>query len=936
MSCLAYTPRRSENKLIKLGATATLAFLLCTVSHQALAACTLSGTAGVAVDCSDESELPTGAIPSVSNIDGANSTQVGVDLLTDGTELENATDITSQVTDPNTRNTYSVYGVRASLDDGEFEIENEGNITAVHNGVGNVAAIGAIGDVGELSVVNFGSISVTRGTFTVTTNTAASLQGNAGVGAANLGVAAAIYNNEEEMELLVVTNSGEISASGTLTAGIYSRANGLIVVNEEDGVISATGDGSAAISSHDGNYQTDEDGFRQYIVGNSVIVNEGEINGDIQVVDANGLRYMASRLAGYDPLTLTSQANRRDSTIINSGEITGNIYLGAGNHVLINTEEGEIEGDIDVDQRRNFTYTVNNPNSLDVQIYRGGEGPADDDDGGDDDDEGTTSQVFDSISDFLDALPAHHFEFDFAGEVDGNVGVHTNVTSGDSTIVLRPHITGSGAGSDIDNPSEESGHITGTLAIGYDGVTSNGYGITLSSIDTTTTLTPVIDSVVHSGEWFLVAQNLFGALLPTVEEDSFLVDWEAAQNASSSLVIGATVADASIVAGLSSPGIATLNALMATDGSNPDVNALAAAVQNLSDEDDVRVAGEQLAPETNFATQQSAITLAFLTGQHIDNRLAGVGATAPASEFAAPSGLGMKQPQPEGRMSLGAYDDEAPVVHDAGRGGLWGQAFGAGLDQDQNALVEGYESHIYGAMAGVDNWVTPGVRLGVAGGYAYTGIDGDGVTQQNETSDDTYLVLAYGAIKGAGWYASGRAGYARHQYDTTRVLTVPFDDVASASHDADQYMAALEVGAPLHFLGSALTPVASLNWTRLEQDGYTESGIMGLTVAAQETDSLQSGLGVKVSTAIAADTLLQGRAIWYHEFEDTNQQVTAAFADASSFTVAGPDVGRDTAALGVGLFAYTGWGTSFQLNYDALLREDFIGHTGSGRLLVEF
>ncbi len=169
------------------------------------------------------------------------------------------------------------------------------------------------------------------------------------------------------------------------------------------------------------------------------------------------------------------------------------------------------------------------------------------------------------------------------------------------------------------------------------------------------------------------------------------------------------------------------------------------------------------------------------------------------------------------------------------------------------------------------------------------------------------------------------------------MLTVPFKDSATADHDGSQYMAALEIGAPLKSAMGTLTPVASLNYSRLDQDGYTETGGgMALTIGDQETQSLQSGLGVKVLAPIASDTLIEGRAIWYHELEDTNQQVTAAFGGTPSFTAAGPDVGRDTAAVGVGLFAYAGMGTTFQLNYDALLREDFIGHTGSGRLRMEF
>ena len=145
--------------------------------------------------------------------------------------------------------------------------------------------------------------------------------------------------------------------------------------------------------------------------------------------------------------------------------------------------------------------------------------------------------------------------------------------------------------------------------------------------------------MVHSGEWFLVAQTLFGADVPVIDEDSVLVDWVAAKNGNNSLVIGSTVKNANTINGLSQPGINTINSLLSTDGSNAGVNALAAGVESLSNEGDVRKAGEQLAPETNFATQQAAITLAFLTGQYIDERLLGVGATGPsAAGFGRPIG----------------------------------------------------------------------------------------------------------------------------------------------------------------------------------------------------------------------------------------------------------------------------------------------------------
>jgi uncharacterized protein with beta-barrel porin domain len=451
-----------------------------------------------------------------------------------------------------------------------------------------------------------------------------------------------------------------------------------------------------------------------------------------------------------------------------------------------------------------------------------------------------------------------------------------------------------------------------------------------------------------------VAQTLFGNALPVVVEDSVLVDWIAAKNGNNSLVIGSTVKNASVISGLSQPGIDTINNLLSTDGTNPAVNTLAAGVESLTSENDVRKAGEQLAPQTNFATQQAAITLAFLTGQYLDERLLGVGATSPGfappsglgagNGFPAPSGLGMSGSS-DGRMNIGADEDTAyldmPSYNpNLANSGLWGQAFGAGLQQDPRAHVDGYGTHIYGALVGMDNWASPNFRIGFAGGWGHTGIDGEGNTVANETSISSYMGLAYAAVKGSGWYLSGRTGFAWHNYDASRVLNAGgLKDVASASYDGRQYLGALELGTPFHSGATTITPVVSVNHTHLNQDGFKESssaGMMAQSVAAQETESLQSGLGLKAGIKVSPTALLEGRAIWFHEFEDNQQQVTAAFASTPSFTTAGPGVGSDTANLGVGLLAFTGLGTTFQMNYDALLRQDFIGHTGSAKLKIDF
>lgn len=242
-------------------------------------------------------------------------------------------------------------------------------------------------------------------------------------------------------------------------------------------------------------------------------------------------------------------------------------------------------------------------------------------------------------------------------------------------------------------------------------------------------------------------------------------------------------------------------------------------------------------------------------------------------------------------------------------------------------------------MAGYDNWIASNTRLGVALGYANTAIDGQGFTAQNRTDIDSLLLELYGSVKGSGWYIAGRTGFAWHTIDTTRVLTVPFKDEATGSHDGQQFNASVEFGAPMRTSGAVIAPIASLTYSNLDQDGYTErSGAgMALTVGGQTNESLVSGLGLKALVAIARDTAIEGRAVWMHEFLDTNQSVAAAFAaGGDTFTASGPDVGRDTALLGVGMIANVESNTTFQMNYDANIRQDFIGHVGSVRLTVGF
>lgn len=904
------------------------------VSHQALAACA-AGSAPNQLSCEGTSSnslnitVGPGNLPATTGIEIVPLGEVG--------RLTNSGNITIN---NNAFNAVNVIGINAD-DAGEYVINNSGNLAITSFGRGQLYGIAANGDTEEMTVNNTGTISVTRGPLTLTTVTATSLQASGG----NLSVGAGVYA-EEEPESFIVNNSGTISASGQLAAGVYSRAGEFELQN--DGTIEHTAGRGAGIAiaavSDSGEVRT------------ATIENNGTVNGDILAVGGHALRWWAlsnglgtSGAQTDARLNINSQFGELDSEITNRGTINGNIYYGNGEHTLVNEKGATLTGNIDVDQRMQVvtgrSCVVGNSGCFATATTTGtttlGNPAAEEFNGNSASTITAGAAVGSSTTYTLNMWGAKSFSFENAGTYVGNLTVETQAATTvgsfavqDSQVTIAPHIFGGGGASA--NTATGAGTIAlidGTLKIA-DGIV-NGAGGT-SSIARTTTLAPVIDATVRSGEWYTVATNLFGTALPEVE-GSALVSWEAVKNSSDALVIGAEVKDASDIDGISRPGAAAINALMDAAGADPVLDALGGAVQQLADDSDVAKAGSQLAPETNFATQQAAITLNSAIGQHIDGRLASVGATGSSGYKPGPSGLGMKQSDPN-RSNLGGLKDDNDFVAPRSAA-LWGQAFGAGMNQDERSLVDGYSARLYGVLAGYDNWISPGVRVGVAGGYANTRINGDGDTSRNNTDIDSYLVEAYGSIKNPGWYVTGRTGFTWHNYDTNRFLTVPFEDHAKGSHDGRQFNASVELGAPMRFDGAIVTPIASLTYSNLHQDGYTEESDAGmaLSIKSQSNDSVVSALGIKALIPIAEDTVVEGRAAWLHEFADTAQVVGAAFAaGGGTFTAAGPDVGRDTAALGAGLQAQFAPNSTFELNYDANVRQDYLAHIGSARVNIDF
>jgi outer membrane autotransporter protein len=495
-----------------------------------------------------------------------------------------------------------------------------------------------------------------------------------------------------------------------------------------------------------------------------------------------------------------------------------------------------------------------------------------------------------------------NFTFENAGSYTGNVTVRTDAGS---TVTLVPTITGSGAGSSLDAPSNNISGMGGVLTL------IDGAGSTATD---TITVAPKSIVTVHAGEHYLVADSLVSASLPSVDSaNTPLVNWSIATNTGGNLVIGVdSVNSAATITGVSTTSATTINGLLTSN------TAIGGLVQGLTVAADINKAGLQLGPEANNASLQATITA-------VDHVTAIIGARQDGARVASNGSSGIST----GEAAQGS--------------GFWMQGFGFKGDQDRRGGIDGYSANTGGFVLGGDTLVGNGdFRIGAALGYASTGIDGDGVNVANRTDIDSYQGTLYGSWNAGAWYVDAALGYGRHQYDTKRFVSLT-NTTLTGNHDANQYLAKIGGGYPIQLGKAILTPLASLTYVHLDQDGYTEkdranSGA-ALTVDSVQNDSLRSGLGAKVSLPLsqgALKTAVEARAIWNHEFADTNQDIAARFAGGTSFTTNGISQARDSANLGLGVSLVSANGQSLSVNYDAEVKSDYVGHTAAVKFRYDF
>ena len=294
-------------------------------------------------------------------------------------------------------------------------------------------------------------------------------------------------------------------------------------------------------------------------------------------------------------------------------------------------------------------------------------------------------------------------------------------------------------------------------------------------------------------------------------------------------------------------------------------------------------------------------------------------------------------------LSLAGWDGKsmvgkqavAPVVEQS-RWGFFATGSGEWADVETTAQARGSEFSTGGITVGADYRVNRNLVVGLAAGYANTGSD---LFNGGKVEVNSGRGSAYATLYGDGYYLNAAVGGAYNSYRTKRAT---LGGHAHGKTNGGEFNALLGGGYDYRAGGFTVGPVASLQYTYLGLDGFTERGsLVPMSFPSQNQNSLKGALGARVvytwrtsGVSIRPELRLQ----WQHEFLDSTAALESGFAGGGTvFTVRGPELGRDALLLDAGVTVQFDAPYSIYAAYTAELgRKNYSTNVVSGGVRIQF
>ena len=276
---------------------------------------------------------------------------------------------------------------------------------------------------------------------------------------------------------------------------------------------------------------------------------------------------------------------------------------------------------------------------------------------------------------------------------------------------------------------------------------------------------------------------------------------------------------------------------------------------------------------------------------------------------------------------------------------IWAQGLGDYAHQASRGLSNGYNATTWGVSGGADMQVyNDSNRIGLGSGYGQAFVrskDSDG-----KTDIDSIPAILYYSYGGTNYpvYLDAAFAFVYNSYTGSRKVSVGtmVERTANSDYNGQQYSGYLEGGYSFFYKNLRMTPLVSFQYMHLHTSSYNESGAgaLDLSVAGQDYDMAQTGLGAKLAYPIKqkwGDVTPDLHAKWLYDWIGDSQATTANFAGGgTAFGTQGFNPAQSTYDFGIKLGFKTKYNVTIGLDYDFLFKEDYYEHYGIADVKYSF
>lgn len=354
---------------------------------------------------------------------------------------------------------------------------------------------------------------------------------------------------------------------------------------------------------------------------------------------------------------------------------------------------------------------------------------------------------------------------------------------------------------------------------------------------------------------------------------------------------------------------------------------------------------------------RTGLSLAAVLDRSIDNRLANN--SDGFADTLISSTIGFNQPQIAAAVNelqpllMGASNrivtDANIVISNAitehslssAKRGLWAQALGSNINQDEKDGVTGYDANSYGGIVGIDAPINSNLNLGMAVSYNDSDVDSDSQNLNHKMSAKSWQVIGYGNYDVSdATQVNFHAGAGRSNIEGERQLSILTDAVAQSDYDMDTLQAGVGIGHRVGTQDRNITPFAQVNYAQAKSDSYRETGagVYNFEVDENTYESMRWTAGIKLSQALTPKIALTGQLAAAIENGDQRSDITASFISMpdDKFTTVGQEVSQEIGIAGIGISYMPTANMTLSAGYRGEWRDNYDDQGGNVALQIAF